>query len=66
MNTEISYLQNAANDLNLEIVEKYNQDKRRKVKKYFATRNGWSVSPALDYENLNNFLLGWRSAIRYN
>jgi len=62
MNAEIFCLQNAANDLNLVIVEKHNQDKRRSVKKYFATKNGDSVSPVLDYENLNSFLLGWRKA----
>jgi len=63
MQTEIQSLQNAANDLELFVHEQYNTDKRKTVKKYFLTKNGTSVSPVLDYEQMNCFLLGWRKAI---
>jgi hypothetical protein len=65
-NTEIQALQNAANDLNLTIYEKPTQDKRKTVKMYFANRGNETVSPNLDYENLNHFLLGWRNCVRYD
>jgi len=60
--TEITALQNAANDLCLVIVEKHEQDKR-KMKRYFATKSVQCVSPVLDYEQMNHFLLGWRKAL---
>jgi len=62
--TEIQALQNAANDLNLTIYEKQTQDKRKTVKLYFANRGNETVSPNLDYENLNHFLLGWRNCVK--
>jgi len=63
MQTEIQSLQNAAKDLNLTIYEKYFEDKRKAIKKYFVNRGQETVSPVLDYEQLNCFLLGWRKAI---
>lgn len=64
MQTEIQSLQNAANDLELFVHEKFNQDKRQTIKKYFLTQNGTTVSPVLDYEQMNCFLLGWRNCIK--
>ena len=64
--TEIQALQNAATAIGLTIHEKYQDDKRKTVKKYFATKGGVSVSPVLDYENLNMFLLGWIKALNHN
>lgn len=57
--TEIEALQNAANKVRLDIYEKWNQDKRKTVKQYFAQRRSETVSPTLDYEQMNHFLLGW-------
>lgn len=62
MQTEIQSLQNAADDLGLIIYEKLTQDKRKTIKNYFAQKGSQTVSPVLDYENLNHFLLGWRKA----
>lgn len=59
---EIEALQNAANMVNMVVHEKYQEDKRRTTRKYFATLNGISVSPVLDYECLNYFLLGYIKA----
>ena len=64
MQTEIESLQNAANDLNLTIHEYYTNDKRRTAKKYFANKGNETVSPVLDYEQLNCFLLGWRKCLK--
>lgn len=59
---EIEALQNAGNNVGLVIHEKYQEDKRRTVNKYFATLDGISISPVLDYENLNYFILGYIKA----
>lgn len=59
MQTELQSLQNAADQTGLIIHEKYQDDKRKTVKKYFATKGNMSVSPTLPYMDLNHFLLGW-------
>jgi len=64
MNAELQSLQNSANTLGLIIHEKFTQDKRKTTKMYFATKNGYLVSPNLDYSNLNNFLLGWHHCLK--
>ena len=64
--TEHEALQNAANDLELFVHEKHTQDKRKTVKMFFLTQNGTTVSPTLDYENMNHFILGWRNSIKYS
>jgi len=61
---ELEALQNAANDLGIEIYSKNQEDKRKTVKLYFAHSNGSTVSPVLDYENMNHFLLGWRNCLK--
>ena len=64
--TEIQALQNAADDLDIIVYEQPQEDKRRSIKKYFATLNGVGISPsALDYDQMNYFLLGWRNAVKY-
>lgn len=63
--TEIQALQNFANDLELFVHEKFEQDKRKTTKKYFLTLNGTSVSPVLDYENMNAFLMGWLNCTKH-
>jgi len=49
MQTEIQSLQNAANLIGLTIHEKFNEDKRKTAKMYFATKNGTTVSPTLNF-----------------
>lgn len=59
---ELEALQNAATDIGLTIHEKFTTDKRQTLKRYFAQRGRETVSPVLDYEQLNHFLLGWNRA----
>ena len=60
MITEQEALQNAANCLNLSatVRQKYFDDKRKKTAKYYLQIGKETVSPALDYEQLNYFILG--------
>lgn len=57
--TELQALQNAADDLGLTVHQKYINDKRRTIGLYFANKGNETVSPVLDYDQLNHFLLGW-------
>lgn len=52
-------LQNAANNIECYVHIKKDEDKRKTVNKYFLTRNGETVSPDLDYNQMNHFILGW-------
>lgn len=61
--TEIQALQNAAISLGLTIYEKFQEDKRRTVGRYYAQNGDSTVSPVLDYGEMNHFLLGWRRAL---
>jgi hypothetical protein len=57
---QIQYLQNAASNVTGLIVhEKFFEDKRKKIKCYFLSLDGCCISPALDYENMNYFILGF-------
>jgi len=63
--SELQALQNATNGLNgLEVIEKQTQDKRKTVARFFASRNGATISPVLDYDQMNHFLLGYRKALQ--
>ena len=53
---ELESLQNAATPLGLEVHEEWTH---RKVKRFYLTLNGSSISPVLDYSNLNHFILGF-------
>ena len=66
MQTELQALQNAANGLSLDIIEMYQEDKRKKIKKYIAKIRNAIVSPELAYTQMNHFLLGWRKALQCN
>jgi hypothetical protein len=69
MNTELISLQTMADNLEIgmTIHEKWYQDKRKKVKMYFATIQGHgTISPVLDYSNLTHFLLGMHKAKKLN
>jgi len=67
MKTEKEVLQTTADNLQIgmQIVEKQTNDKRKSVKRYFATIDGNSISPVLDYEQMNHFLLGWHKAKKH-
>jgi hypothetical protein len=59
---ELQALQNAANSVKLPglgVKEKFTDDKRRTVRYFFLTLNGTSISPVLDYDNMNHFILGF-------
>lgn len=66
MINEIQALQNFADTLNLKVNIKHSNDKRKTVNKYFATLDGTSVSPVLDYGQLNHFFLGWSKCLDRN
>jgi len=59
--TELQALQNHVNSLSVEgltVKEWQEQDKRKTNKKYIVSIDSQSISPILDYENMNVFLLG--------
>lgn len=59
---ELESLQNFADKLGL-VVHQFNSvDKRKTKKKYFLVLDGVSISPVLDYTNLNHFMLGFHKA----
>lgn len=61
--TELQALQNATNGLNgIEVYEKHMDDKRKTITRFFASKNGTTISPVLDYDQMNHFLLGYRKA----
>lgn len=61
---QIQALQNMANHAGHGLTVHLNlfQDKRRTVQKYFATIDSCSISPVLDYERMNCFLMGFARA----
>ena len=60
--TEHDALTNMVRGYNLTIHQYHKGDKRRKTRRYFAQKEGETISPILNYEALNHFLLGWRKA----
>ncbi len=46
----------------LGVYEKQFEDKRKTAKKYFLQINKSMLSPVLDYENMNHFILGFSKA----
>ena len=63
--TELEALQNAANGSGLFIHEWISQDKRKTIKQFFAQKKHETVSPILDYEQMNIFLLGWNKSFKH-
>jgi hypothetical protein len=61
---EIEALQNFATNLGLSVYVRYSEDERKKHT-YFLTLNGISISPCLDYSNLNHFMLGWNNCLKH-
>lgn len=43
---------------NVILHEKQYSDKRKKVSKFFLQQGAETISPVLDYENMNHFILG--------
>ena len=63
--TEIQALTNAVNSCKIEtmqVKEKYFEDKRKSTKKYYLTINNACISPVLDYDQMNHFILGFSKA----
>ena len=60
-NTQLEALNNAVVSMNLEGLEvrQYIQhDNRKKIGKFFLRLNGTSISPILNYNEMNHFILG--------
>lgn len=54
-------LTNFANSLGLTVHKYYPSDCRKKMQ-WFLCLNGTSISPKLDYNGMNNFMLGYNAA----
>ena len=68
MNTknELTFLQNFANNFeDLKVKLFFNEDKTKKTK-YVLTKNDTFISPSLNYDELNHFLLGINNCKKYN
>lgn len=66
---QLQALQNMANSANSRItvhLRPYYDDNRRTVPKFYANIGNVTISPTLDYSNLNHFLLGYSSAAKIN
>ena len=60
-NTKIEALNNGISYFGLKNVilhEKQYSDKRRKVSKFFLQQGAETISPILDYNEMNHFILG--------
>ena len=59
--SQLEALNNALNSFGLENVilhEKQYSDKRKKVSKFFLQQGAKTISPVLDYNEMNHFILG--------
>jgi len=69
MTTKLEALQNAARNTNvqgLEIKPIQPIDKRKKAELFLLSLNRVCLSPVLDYDKMNHFLLGFSKAIKIN
>ena len=60
-NTQLEALNNALNSFGLKNIilhEKQYSDKRKKVSKFFLQQGAKTISPVLDYNEMNHFILG--------
>ena len=46
---------------NINLYEKQYSDKRKKVSKFFLQQGSKTISPVLNYNEMNNFILGMRT-----
>ena len=51
---------------NVILHEKQYSDKRKKVSKFFLQQGAETISPVLDYENMNSFIMGMGEYKRIN
>jgi hypothetical protein len=56
---QLNALRMAANVAELVVHQKHQEDKRKKVPMFFANYFSETVSPVLNYNDLNYFILGW-------
>lgn len=59
-------LQNAANSVKLSGLQVYHrhfEDRRKQTPMFYLCLNGATISPVLDYQNLNHFILGFSKAV---
>jgi len=62
----LQMMANSANSgITVHLIPNYD-DKRRTVPKFCANIGNVTISPTLDYSNLNHFLLGYSSAAKIN
>ena len=64
-NIELTALQNFADKFNLKVKLFFEQDKRKKTK-FILTKEDLSISPGLNYNQMNHFLLGMNSCKKNN
>tara|TARA_R110000823_G_scaffold236519_1_gene362207 strand:+ start:69 stop:281 length:213 start_codon:yes stop_codon:yes gene_type:complete len=64
-NPELTALQNFANKFELKVKLFFMEDQRKKTK-YILTKNDNFISPPLNYNELNHFLLGINECKKYN
>ena len=60
-NTQLEALNNAVVSMNLEgleVLQYIQHDNRKKIGKFFLRLNGTSISPILNYNEMNHFILG--------
>ena len=63
MENEVEALQNFATRLELKVNVGEQNDKRKKPK-YYLTDSRCAISPKLDYNTLNHFMLGYSIALK--
>ena len=62
-------LENALNSFglaNLTVYPKISEDKRLKTPKFFLNNGFKTISPVLDYENMNSFIMGMGASKKIN
>ena len=67
--TQLEALHNAVRStavMGLKVYEKYSEDKRKTVKKYFLELGNETISPTLNYDNMNHFIWGYSKGIKSN
>ena len=67
--TQLEALNNALVSMNLkglEVRQYIQHDNRKKIGKFFLILNGTSISPTLNYDNMNHFILGMGAMQRIN
>ena len=67
--TELNALENAVISAKLEGLQVYvrqTEDKRKTIKHYFLNYHGATISPNLDYDNMNHFIMGLSKGLKLN